>query len=240
MARNSTILLLLFFMILRPMQAVHAQDADPYAILGKLKQKTAAIKSYTANIEIRVDVDFIKMPIKHARLFFKEPDKISFKSSDFIMLPRRGFHNSLSKMLNGQYLAISMGKEMIGTRKQDVIKIIPSEKKSDVILATWWIDCESGNVTRTESNTRDQGTFVVDMKYQSSHDVLPVEITVRFEIEGMSIPLRFIGKSNGMTIDKQKSKGKQEGKVIIRFTDYKINGVIEDSVFSTDNTDNGK
>ena len=207
MERTSTLLLLLFFMILRPVQVVHAQDADPYAILGKLKQKTASIKSYTATIEIRVDVDFIKMPVKHALLFFKEPDKIRFKSSDFIMLPKRGFHNMVSKMLNGPYLAISMGKEMIGNRKQDVIKIIPSDKKSDVILATWWIDCESGNLTRTESNTRDQGTFVVDMKYHALPDVLPAEITIRFEIEGMSIPLRFIGKSNGMTIERQKSKG---------------------------------
>jgi hypothetical protein len=128
-------------------------------------------------------------------------------------------------------MAVYAGTEKIGNRQQHVIKIIPSGKKSDIVLATWWIDCKTGNITRTESNTRDQGSFVVDMKYNRATDTLPGEITIRFGIEGMSIPLKFIGKSNGMDIDSQKAKGRQEGRVTIRFSGYRINGYIDDAVF---------
>jgi hypothetical protein len=223
MARTATTVLLFFLMAGIPVKVLHAQETDPYQILGKLKERYASIKSYSVNIEITVDVDFIKMPVKHAQLFYKQPDKISFKSSDFIMVPKRGFQNAVSELLGSPYIAMNTGIEKIGNRDQYVIKIIPSGKKSDIILATWWIDVERGILTRTESNTRDQGTFTVDLKYYNASDLLPYAIIISFEIEGLSLPLKFIGKSNGMTIDKQKMNGKQTGRVIIRFSGYQVN-----------------
>lgn len=233
MERKTPAILLFCFLMILPQGILHAQETDPYKILGWLKEKTAAIKSYTADIEITVDVEFIRMPVKHACLYFRQPDKIRFTSSDFLLLPKRGFQNTVNTLLNSPFMAMNAGNEKIGNREQFVIKIIPSDKKSDIILATWWIDCETGNLTRTESNTRDQGSFVVDMKYNQPADILPVEIVVSFEIEGMSVPLKLIGKSNGMILDRQKMKGKQPGRVIIRFSGYTVNGNIDDAVFRT-------
>jgi hypothetical protein len=233
MVKSIYYIILFLFLTTMLVKPARTQETDPYKILGILKERTALVKSYSANIEITVDVDFIKMPVKHATLYFKQPDKISFKSTDFIMLPKRGFHNTVTKILDNPFIAMNAGNEKIGNRDQYVIKIIPSDKKSDIILATWWIDRETGNLTRNESNTRDQGAFVVDMKYSRPSDLLPAEIIISFEIEGLSVPLKLIGKSKGMSIDKQKMNGKKSGRVIIKFSGYRVNGTVDDAVFQS-------
>lgn len=208
-----------------------SQEPDPYEIIDSLKSKVNAIADYQVDIEIEVDVDFIKMPIKHATMYYKQPDKIKFKSDEFIMLPKKGFDNQFQKILNEPYNAIFTGIEAINEQKQYVIKVIPMGKKPDIILATWWIDPQTYLITKTESNTRNEGTFTIDFVYDEPSIDLPTQMTVRFEIEKLSIPLKFIGKTAGMEIDKTKMDGKQEGRVYIRFSNYIVNQEMDDAVF---------
>ena len=221
----------LYLLILLPFVGFTQNDPDPYAIIDSLKTRVFSVHDYQVDIEIEVDVDFINMPVKHATMFYKQPDKIKFKSDEFIMLPKKGFDNQFQKILNEPYNAIYTGTEDISGKTQYVIKIIPMGKKPEIILATWWIDPDTYLITRTESNTRDQGTFVIDFKYDEPGIELPTEMTVSFEIEKISIPLKFIGKTAGMEIDKSKMDGKQTGRVYIRFSNYRINQSIDDQIF---------
>ena len=77
-------------------QDMHGQERDPYLILDSLKTRLDGIEDYSAEIEIEVDVDFINMPKKHATIYFKQPDRIRFRSKEFIMLPKRGLNNNFA------------------------------------------------------------------------------------------------------------------------------------------------
>jgi len=217
--------------------SLFAQEPDPYKILDQIKINLEQINDYTADVEIEVDVDFINMPVKHATIFFKSPDKVKFKSKEFFMLPKRGINNKLNKLLEEEYSAIYTGQEQINGQQHHVIKIVPLSKKPEIILATWWIDTASYQIKRTESNTRDEGTFVVDMIYDNLELTLPKEIVVSFEIEKMKLPMKFIGKTAGMEIDKDKMKDKQNGKVFIRFSNYIINSNLADELFIPDDVE---
>jgi hypothetical protein len=212
--------------------SVFAQDPDPYALIDSVKSRIYSIRDYTADIEIEVDVDFINMPVKHAKIYYKQPDKIKFKSEEFIMLPKKGFDNQLRKILDETYTAIYLGSEKINGQDHHIIKIIPMGKKPDIILATWWINADDYLISRSESNTRDEGTFMIDFNYEDPDLLLPSSMVVSFKIEKLSIPLKFIGKTAGMEIDKTKMGEEQNGKVFIRFSNYSINQSLEDSVFT--------
>ncbi len=220
-----------YFFLFILISLAQAQEADPYAIIDSLKSRVLSVQDYSADIEIEVDVDFINMPVKHATIYYKQPDKIRFKSDEFIMLPKKGFDNQFRKILDEPYNAIYLGREKIDGKDQYVIKIIPMSKKPDIILATWWIDTTNYLITRAESNTRDEGTFVIDFEYSEPKLLLPTQMTVSFEIEKLSIPLKFIGKTAGMEIDKNKMGDKQEGKVYIRFSNYRVNQTLDDALF---------
>ncbi|MBN2174251.1 MAG: hypothetical protein JW731_08975 [Bacteroidales bacterium] len=216
-------IIIIFSILFTWFDPLNAQGPNPYAVIDSLRSGLEKIQDYQADMEIEVDVDFIKMPVKHATIYFKQPDKFKFKSDEFFMLPRRGFNNSFQKIIKEEYNALYTGEEIINGRRQYVIKIIPLSKKPDIILATWWIDEERYLVSRAESNTRNDGTFLIDFIYHDPAINLPAEMKITFEIEKMKLPLIFMGKKEGVEFEKNQTKGKREGVVYIRFSNYLIN-----------------
>lgn len=223
----STILVLIFHI------GVHssAQEVDPYGIMEKVKMRLDSVHDYSARIEIEVDVEFIHMPNKNAQIFFKKPDKMKIKSDDFIMLPKRGLNNKLAEMLHQPYTAIYLGKEDSEPEGSYLIRIVPTSRNPEIVLATLWIDPVHFRILKSESNTKKEGSFLVDFIYDDPEDLLPSEMVFTFEIEKLSLPLTFIGKSAGMEIDRSKMEKVQEGRVYIRFTDYQINKELKDDFF---------
>ena len=207
---------------------------DPYSIIDSLKSRLETIEDYTAEIEIEVDVAFIRMPVKHATILYKKPDKIKFRSDEFIMLPKRGLSNSLTKILEEPFTAIYLGQEIIGEETLHVIRIVPLGKNPKIIVATWWINSNSYLIVKNESNSKNNGSYYVDFIYNDPSIILPTELIISFDIEEMQIPLKFIGKSKGMEVDKSKIDKPQKGKVSIRFSDYKINMQLKDELFDDD------
>ena len=101
-----------------------ARVINPDSLLLKVKEKLEVIKDYKADIVISLDVDFIKMPDKNAKMYFKYPDKVRFTSDEFFMLPKNGFGMSVQKILKNDYLAVYSGIEEIDNHPHYVIKII--------------------------------------------------------------------------------------------------------------------
>ncbi len=225
---------ILFILCLISIRSLSGQEPNPDSLISKVLFEIEKVKSYKVDVEIEVDVEFINMPIKHATMFYKHPDKIKFKSDEFIMLPKKGLNNGIRKLLSEPYTSIYIGTENINESTHHIVKIIPLGKKPDIILATLWINEKTNLVSKSESSTRNEGTFTVDFSYSDTL-TLPSEMKISFEIENLKIPLKFIGKTQGINIDSKKAKGKQEGQVYIRFSNYEINQRIDNSVFE-DNT----
>lgn len=227
MGLNRLFLFLLLIPVYTNFNIVFAQVPDPYKIIDQVASANSHIKDYTADVEIEVDVDFINIPIKHATIYFKSPDKVKFKSDDFFMIPKRSIQNASRDLLKGEYSAIYVGNELLNSNDHSVIKIIPLGKNPDVILATWWIDTSNFLISKIESNTRNNGTYSIYFTYNDPLIPLPTMMQIAFEIEKMKIPLKFIGKSSGIDMNDLNSDSKQTGNVYLRFSNYAINTGID-------------
>jgi len=211
-----------------------AQEKNPYDIIDTMKIKLEQVYDYSADLEIEVDVDFINIPVKHARIYYKKPDKIKIRSDEFFMLPKRGLKNRMTEILEEPFTAIYLDQEIIREELHHVIRVVPMGRKPDIILATWWINCNSLLISRSESNTRNDGSYLVDLFYDDPGINLPTEMIFTFEIEKLKLPLKFIGKSAGMEMDKSKMAKPQKGKVIVKFTNYQVNTNLQDILFDDD------
>jgi hypothetical protein len=227
--------ILLILLMLPGFENVFTQEPDAEFLISKVLTELEKIKSYQVDVEIEVDVEFINMPVKHATMYYKHPDKIKFKSDEFIMLPKKGLNNGIRNLLSEPYSIVHVGTEMINGSNHHVVKIIPLGRKPDIILATLWINAETYLVSKSENSTRNEGTFTVEFSYTDPAIALPSEMIISFEIENLKIPLKFIGKTQGIDIDADKAKGKQEGKVYLRFKNYILNQPIDNSVFEDEN-----
>ena len=230
--------IVLIILCLIGFQPVVGQEPNPDSLIKKLIEKIEKIESYKVDVEIEVDVEFINMPVKHATMYYKQPDKIKFKSEEFIMLPKKGLKDGIRKLLSEPYTSIYIGTEILNESNHHIVKIIPTGKKPDIILATLWINEKTFLLSKSENSTRNEGTFTVEFSYFDHSIALPSEMVISFEIENLNIPLKFIGKTQGIDIDTEKAKGKQEGKVYIRFRNYAINLAIDNSVFEDNTIDN--
>ncbi|UCH20628.1 MAG: hypothetical protein JSU83_19145 [Deltaproteobacteria bacterium] len=213
---------------------VHARSAGPVDILKTVLAKQNQINDYQVNIEIELDVDFINMPVKHAVMYYKQPEKVKFKSNEFLMLPKRGLNFSLRKILKDDFTSIFAGYEYFDKRRHYIITVIPTKKKSDIVLSTIWVDAELFIISKVENNTRADGSYVIDFTYGDESNVLPAEMKITFQMAHFNIPLKFIGKP--LEIDRQKleKKEKKTGVVYIRFSNYKINAGVSDDIFDED------
>jgi outer membrane lipoprotein-sorting protein len=208
-----------------------AQETDPYKILDEVIRKSQTIHDYQADVEIEVDVDFIRMPVKHATAYYKQPDKVRFKSDEFIMLPKKGFDFSVQKLLKEDYTAVFSGVDTIDRKKNDVIQVIPLKHKSDIVLSTLWVEQGTSRITKAESTTRSKGSYTLDFIYAKPEDILSSVMKISFEMENFKIPIKFIGKNVEVDEEKMKDQTVKTGAVYIRFSNYKINQGLEDKVF---------
>ncbi len=82
---SKNILTLLFILI---SNAIFSQPiAD--SLIAEVINKNKEVNSFRADVSIDVDVDFINIPIKKGRIFFKAPDKFKFRLQVLCLFQKR-------------------------------------------------------------------------------------------------------------------------------------------------------
>ena len=149
-----------------------SQNKDPEIMLERVKEKFKKIENYKADITVKVDIPFIKMPERNATLYFKQPDKIHIESDGFAMLPKEGINFSPISLFESEHTSFYEKEEMIEDVNAAVIKVIPLNDKSDLVLSTLWIDPIKNLILKVESSRKPTGTFVIEFDYIEMEDGL--------------------------------------------------------------------
>lgn len=202
-----------------------AQAPDPQLILDEVRSRFEKIKDYEAEITIKVDVDFVKIPLKTGKAWFAQPDKVKVKTEGFSLLPKKGMNFSPNQILNGNYTAIFSGEQMIGANDTWVIKVVPSDDTGDILLSKIWVDKKRMVIRKIESATRSQGTFEMQFEFPetaSTYD-LPAQIIFRFDLRKNEIPLGLTGDFNNQDPGKTKGTKNTRGTVTIKYLKYTVN-----------------
>jgi hypothetical protein len=224
------ILLLGFLQIIRVISLPdnHISESDPELIINETKAIYQSIRDFSADVKIEINVDFINIPDKQARVIYKYPDKIKFKSKSFIMIPKKGIGYMIFKLLESDYTALYSGEITIKDRQLKEIKIVPQANNSDIVLATLFIDPEDYLIYRIEATTRDAGFFTTDFSY-GKYSPLPDMNRIQFKVDEVRLPLNFLGKVN---IDRSKIEKDTIGEVILWFDHYVFNQGLKDELFN--------
>jgi outer membrane lipoprotein-sorting protein len=212
-----------------------AQDANE--LIKKVKDKLALVTDYQAEGVMKTDVSFMKVPESKVTIFYKKPDKFKIKKQDGIsIVPRGGGNINLAALFEGNnYTAVSAGKGTVNDAAVAIIKLLPLDEKSDVVVSTLYIDEKDALVKKAIITTRENGTYEMEMQYgKYASRGLPDVITFLFATKDYKLPkgLAFDYDAGGQQQKPNTSAaGNQKGKIQITYNSYSINKGIANDLF---------
>lgn len=221
-------------LILFTLTSIIAQSKNPDEIINSVIVNFNKVKDYQVDVNIKVDVEFLKVPDSKAKIYFKQPDKVHLESEGFALLPKDGLDFSPSVLAKKNYTAIYEQDVMLDGVNTSIVKIIPTGDQGNVILSTLWIDQKKQIIRKVESTTKTNGTFTINFSFEESLKYpLPTKIIFSFNLDQMNIPKVF---NDDPDSDQPKKKNKRlnsttKGKVIISYSNYVINKGVSDSIF---------
>lgn len=194
------------------------------SLLHEVQLKFNKVKDYEAKVTIKLDVDFIKIPVKQGTIWFLQPDQIKVDTKGFSLLPKRGMNFSPSKLFNEDYTTIYVKQTTLNGNPVHVIKVIPNDEQDEIIISTLWIDGNRKVIRKLEATTRDEGTFVMDFTYAEKSDKydLPTSIVFKFDIRKNELPIGLTGDFETTSLKENDNKTSR-GEVIINYLEYIVN-----------------
>lgn len=205
------------------------------AILQKVKAKLDKVRDYEASGTLKLDVSFINAPQSKVAVYYKKPNKFKVKKAGGVsILPKGGVSvNTTSLLPTGGYQSVGAGKAMIDGVNTTIVKLIPTDEASDVVLSTLYIDEAKSVIRKAVVSTKESGTYDVRLSYGKYTDWgLPDKVIFSFTTKGHKLPkgITFEYEKGGerKVADKAKSN---RGKVTIFYDSYKINKGLDEKVF---------
>lgn len=232
-------LLLIFLLTL----SSRAFSQDMTSLVMKVKAKLDQVNDYEAEGRMKTDVAFIKAPVGRVKVYYKKPDKFRLKKDGGIsLLPKGGVSVNMNSIFTTSgFTAIGAGETMINGVNTKVVKILPDDENSDIVLSTMYIDETNLLVRKSTVTTKENGTYTVEMSYgKFAQYGLPDKVSFSFNTKNYSLP-------KGITLefddekpaDTNKLKNRK-GRVEITYTNYIINKGINDAVFGKAGNEQGK
>jgi outer membrane lipoprotein-sorting protein len=209
-----------------------AQDVN--TLLSKVKEKLNKVNDYTAAAILKTDVAFIKAPVSNVMVYYKKPDHFKMvKNGGISILPKGGVSVSMYSIIStDKFSVLDAGETVINKTKTRIIKLLPTDENSTVVLTTVYIDATTLLVQKAVTTTLDNGTYELTMTYGKYADYgLPDIVVFSFNAKDYKLPKGITMEFNEKTIPAGDDQKNKKGKVEITYTSYTINKGVSDDVF---------
>jgi outer membrane lipoprotein-sorting protein len=201
-----------------------------------VKAKLDQVNDYKATGKLKTDVTFLKIPVSNVQVYYRKPDRFKVKKDGGIsLLPKGGVSINLnSLMMRDNMTAVNAGESVVNGTKVRVVKLLPLDERSDIILTTMYIDEGRSLIYKAVTTTRDNGTYDMQMSYgKFAKYGLPDKVVFTFNINDYKLPKGVTfeyeaGETAKPTPEQLKNR---KGKVEITYDNYVINAGVPDAVF---------
>ena len=226
--------LLCFCWLFSIVSTASADDASK--LFYSLRDKVLSVKDYTADVKMKIEVNFMRVPQLKGTLYFKSPDKMRLERHGGIsILPKKNINLTLSNLIPaGQVTVIDAGFDTKGGKKLRILKVIPEDDLSNIILTKIFVDEANLLAVRTETTTRNDGTVLMDLQYgQYEKYALPDKVTIFMDLKDYKLPEGIAVDYNATPTPATPGKKvkSQKGTIQISYLKYAINTGLSDDVF---------
>jgi outer membrane lipoprotein-sorting protein len=131
------------------------------------------------------------------------------------------------------YQTVPGGSGTVDGTPTTIVKLIPVDEGSDVVLSTLYIDEKQAVIRKAVVTTKESGTYDVQMNYgRYVAWGLPDKVVFSFNTKDYKLPkgITFEYEKGGERKVEDKTKNKK-GTVTIIYSAYRINKGVDDKIF---------
>jgi len=221
--------LILFIALILGTSQLQAQDAK--AIIRQCNLAYATIKDYSCNINLAFDIPGLNIGNVDGTVYFKKPAKFRIKTKGIAFLPKQN-PNQIPQIMadTTSFTPLYIGKETIAAQSVNVIQMVPL-KDNEVVAARFYINAK-GQILKAQISTKENGTSDIINVYDDKVSTrMPASSVISFDMKKFKVPKMVAVDINSKTTKKTSDNNKTTGSVTMKFSSYKINQNIPDSVF---------
>ncbi|WP_163712109.1 hypothetical protein [Mangrovibacterium lignilyticum] len=191
----------------------NAVSAQP-DVLAQLKERYDIPTGFNAIITLTIDVPGIEAPQKKVEIEAQNDGKIKVKGEGLILLPKKGLMKQFTELLNQAVHWIETGEN----EAYQTFKLVSLDPKSDWVTADIKLLKAEPRIDEMVLTTKDAGLFTMVHHYSQGN--YPDQTIVSFETTRFSVPLKFLGKSDGSKL--KDTNGLIKGQIQIDFDQLEI------------------
>lgn len=226
--------------LLTPLLAQASISADDLLML--MRRNFAKIEDYEVDMEVSVDLPVLRIPLKKIHYYYKAPDKSKIEARGFAMVPKEGI-TPFVQFLQGDSLDLRLdGRDRFGEREVylvsvDNVQVSDDSTSGDAIDLKLWVDVSSGIIYKgiVRNNDEDFISAIFHYELVDGYVWLPVKTELEIEFPPEVRNLQMLGKdpvSAKKFRDSIKNrKDRIQGKVVLKFSNYRLNRGLSDKIF---------
>jgi outer membrane lipoprotein-sorting protein len=224
----------LFFAFMWMCLGANGQSApEALKLIKDVTLKFNKVRDYQVDALIDARISFLKILPQQAKVFYKAPNKFNIESKGIAILPKQNF-DQLFSLLNKEsnFMAFISGTENLNDAATVVVNVVPLADTSDLVLAKLWVDATQSLIVKSQLTTKSNGTVLIEYFYRTwSALALPDKTIFTVDVKRFKIPKAISADINSKATQEDKNKPQKPGRIIINFSNYKINKGIDDKVF---------
>ena len=202
-------------------------------LIKEVTQKFNKVRDYQVDALIDARISFLKILPQKAKVFYKAPNKFNVESKGIAILPKQNF-DQLFTLLNKEsnFMAFVSGEENLNGIPTTIVNVVPLGDTSDLVLAKLWVDSSQSLIVKSQLTTKTNGTVLIEYIYGTWNALaLPDKTIFTVDVKRFKIPKAISADINSKATQEDKNKPQKPGRIIISFSNYKINKGISDHVF---------
>jgi outer membrane lipoprotein-sorting protein len=219
--------------VLAAFQTACAQAPTGDTLLMNIERTFQSVDDYTVTLDIVTDIERTKIPPMKATMYFKQPERVHFVSTGFALLPREGMGTQFGR-LTKRYTVDSVTREMKEGIPVYRLLLLPRDPRAMAYRARMWVHGTRWTPERVEVPLPDGRAMTALFTYvEIEGHWLPSNLVISF-VMGMqdSTAATQGGQMDRPGMAAQRSGGRT-GSVTIRYSGYRINTGLPDSLFTS-------
>ena len=195
---------------------ITAQSNDAKKRMLNMVEKLEKVPPYTCDVNIKIDVKFIRIKERVGKMIYRSPDDIDYKIKGFAFLPKKEMGTTSTSLFKEDFIAIDMGNE----NEDQIIKVIPMDINSEIVTGQFWID-SADLVQKMILITKEKGSYTAEMSYNDTPFDLPSKISMSFDVKNQKMPALLTGDLEGYTEEMDEDEV-SKGTITITYSNHQF------------------